>query len=264
MQATLPRLLLFDLDDTLLHSNKIISDYTTNVLRACQQRGMLVGFATARGESNILPFVEQVKPDIVVSSGGAMIRYHDEIIDTQMFSGEETAAILRSGLQLMSHDCLMTVDTLDAYYGNYAGDATGILTGWGEVTAANFEEFHEPALKICVHLPGDDLAREVAAAVPGCDWLRFSGGQWYKFTKAKVTKESAAARLSDLLGIAPADMMAFGDDYSDIGMLRYCGTGVAVANAISEVIAAADVVVGSQDEDGPAVWLKQTVLRGVL
>ena len=255
MQATLPRLLLFDLDDTLLHSDKIISGYTTSVLHACQQRGMLVAFATARGESNILPFVEQVKPDIVVSSGGAMIRYHGEIIDTQMFSGDETAAILRSGLQLMGHDCLMTVDTLNAYYGNYAGDATGILTGWGKVTAANFEEFREPALKICVHLPGDDLARKVAAAVPGCDWLRFTGGQWYKFTKANVTKEHAAARLGELLGIGARDMMAFGDDYSDIGMLRYCGTGVAVANAIDEVKAVADVAVASQDEDGPAAYL---------
>lgn len=255
MQTSLPRLLLFDLDDTLLHSDKTITDYAVGVLHACQKRGMLVAFATARGESNIRPFVEQVKPDIVVSSGGAMIRYHGEVIDTQMFSGEETAAILRAGLELMGPDCLITVDTLNAYYGNYAGDATGILTGWGEVTAADFEEFHEAALKICIHLPGDDLAREVAAAVPGCDWLRFTGGQWYKFTKANVTKEHAAARLGALLSIDARDMMAFGDDYSDIGMLRYCGTGVAVANAIDEVKAVADVVVASQDEDGPATYL---------
>ena len=260
----MPQLILLDLDDTLLRSDKTISAYSVRVLRACQAQGMLVAFATARGETNIRPFVEQVRPDIVVSSGGAMIRFHGEVIDTQMFAAEETAAILTSALQIMGSDCLITVDTPDAYYGNYAADATGLLTGWGEVIPADFAAFREPALKICLNLPEDAMARGIASAVSGCDWLRFSGGQWYKFTKARVTKESAAARLSELLGIAPTDMIAFGDDYSDIGLLRYCGTGVAVANAIPEVKAVADSVVGAQDEDGPAVWLENNVLQGAL
>ena len=258
----MPRLILLDLDDTLLRSDKTISAYSVRVLRACQAQGILVAFATARGETNIRPFVEQVRPDIVVSSGGAMIRFHGEVIDAQMFTAEETAALLTAGLRMMGSDCLITVDTPDAYYGNYAADATGLLTGWGEVIPADFAAFREPALKICLNLPEDGVARTIASAVLGCDWLRFTGGQWYKFTKAKVTKESAAARLSELLGITPTDMIAFGDDYSDIGLLRYCGTGVAVANAIPEVKAVADAVVGAQDEDGPAVWLERNVLQG--
>ena len=260
----MPRLILLDLDDTLLRSDKTISAYSARVLAACQERGMLVAFATARGESNILPFVEQVRPDIVISSGGALIRCHGEIIDAQMFSGDETAAILGAGIRLMGRECLMTVDTLDAYYGNYAGDATGILTGWGEVRWADFETFREPSLKICVHLPGDAHAQEVAAAVPGCDWLRFTGGQWYKFTRANINKERAAARLSELLRVPAQDMIAFGDDTSDIGMLRYCGMGVAVANAIDEVKAAAKMIVASQDDDGPAAYLATHVLGEAL
>lgn len=260
----MPRLILLDLDDTLLRSDKTISAYSVRVLRACQAQGILVAFATARGESNILPFVEQVQPDIVISSGGAMIRFHGDVIDTQLFTADETAAILTAALRLMGPDCLITVDTLNAYYGNYAGDATGVLIGWGEVHYVHFEEFREPSLKICVHLPDDDYASQVAAAVPGCDWLRFTGGQWYKFTKANVTKEDAAARLSELLGIDPQDMLAFGDDYSDIGLLRYCGTGIAVANAIDEVKAVADIVVASQDEDGPAVYLAGMYLSDIL
>ena len=260
----MPRLILLDLDDTLLRSDKTISDYSVRVLRACQQQGMLVAFATARGESNIRPFVEQVKPDIIVASGGAVIWSGGEIIDAQMFSAEETAALCQAAIKRIGHDCLITVDTLDAYYGNYQADPTEILTGWGEVIRADFAEFKEAALKICVYLPDDDAARAIASVVPGCDWLRFSGDQWYKFTKANVTKEYAAARLSELLNIAPSDMIAFGDDTSDIGMLRYCGTGVAVDNAIPEVKAAADVIVGSQDQDGPAAYLAQTCLHGML
>lgn len=260
----MPRLLLFDLDDTLLHSDKTISAYTVKVLGACRERGMLIAFATARGETNIKPFIDLVKPDIVVSSGGAMIRSRGELIDAQTFSGDETAAILTESLRLVGRECLITVDTLDAYYGNYAGDAAGMLTGWGEVRLADFGAFRERALKICVHLPDDEAASLVAASVPGCDWLRFTGSQWYKFTKANVTKGRAAARLSERLGIGAQDMIAFGDDYSDIDMLRYCGTGVAVANAIEEVKAVADVIVASQDEDGPAAYLEASFLSDVL
>ena len=256
------RLILLDLDDTLLHSDKTVSPYTARVLRACQEKGLLVAFATARGETNIRPFVEQVKPDVVIASGGALIRRGGEIIDARLFSGEETAAMLSAALRLNGPDCLITVDTPDTYYGNYLGDASETLQGWGEVRWVDFTAFREPSLKICLHLPDDDMARAVAEASPGCDWLRFSGSQWYKFTKPDINKAAAARRLSALMNIPREEMAAFGDDTSDIGMLRWCGTGVAVANAIPEVKAVADVIVASQDEDGPAAYLEKTYLRG--
>ena len=258
---TKPALILFDLDDTLLRSDKTISAYSERVLKACQAQGMLIAFATARGETNIQPFVKQIGPDIVISSGGAMIRWRGKLIDAQTFTPDETAAILTAGQALQGKDCLITVDALDGYYGNYLADADGLLTGWGEVRSADFSSFRKPALKICVYLPEDEAARQVAAAVPGCDWLRFTGGQWYKFTKANVHKAYAAARLSELLGIPPEEMLAFGDDISDLEMLRYCGIGAAVMNAIPEIKAAADIIVASQDEDGPAAWLDQTYLQ---
>ena len=260
----MPALILFDLDDTLLHSDKSISGYTIDVLKKCQSKGIYIAFATARGETNIQPFVEQVQPDIVISSGGAMIRWRDKIIDAQMFTPDETAALLTTGISLQGRECLITVDALGGYYGNFLADADGLLTGWGEVISADFSNFREPTLKICFNLSDTETARQVAAAVPGCDWLQFTGSQWYKFTKANVNKASAAARLSELLGIVPENMLAFGDDISDLGMLRYCGTGVAVANAIPEVKAAADVIVGSQDEDGPASYLASIYLEGAL
>lgn len=256
-----PALILLDLDDTLLHSDKSISAYSIQVLNTCRKQGMLVAFATARGESNIRPFIEQVQPDIVISSGGAMIRWRDKVIDAQTFAPDETAAILAAGQGLMGKECLITVDALDGYYGNYLADADGLLTGWGEVISADFSQFRKPALKICVHLPDDGAARQVADAVPGCDCLRFTGSQWYKFTKANVTKAYAAARISELLGIPPENMLAFGDDVSDLELLRYCGTGAAVANAIPEIKAAADIIVGSQNDDGPAAYLDQTYLQ---
>ena len=52
------------------------------------------------------------------------------------------------------------------------------------------------------------------------------------------------------------NVTAFGDDGPDIGMLRLCGTGVAMGNAIDAVKEAADIVIGSNDEDGIGEYLE--------
>ena len=45
-------------------------------------------------------------------------------------------------------------------------------------------------------------------------------------------------------------MTAFGDDLPDIGMLKLCGTGVAMGNASEDLKAVADVVCGDVAQDG--------------
>ena len=57
--------------------------------------------------------------------------------------------------------------------------------------------------------------------------------------------------------MALAEIAAFGDDTPDIGMLRLCGLGVAMGNAVPAVKAAADLVIGTNDEDGIAEWLEE-------
>ena len=55
--------------------------------------------------------------------------------------------------------------------------------------------------------------------------------------------------------------IAFGDDFADIGMLKLCGTGIAMGNAIPEVKAAADAVIGTNDADGIAAYLREYLLK---
>ena len=54
------------------------------------------------------------------------------------------------------------------------------------------------------------------------------------------------------LGIDVRDALAFGDSLNDIPMLEAAGAGVAVANAEPATQAAADLVIASNDEGGPA------------
>ena len=66
--------------------------------------------------------------------------------------------------------------------------------------------------------------------------------------------------ITEVCGFGTESIIAFGDDYADIGMLQLCGTGVAMWNAIDEVKDKADVVIGSNDEDGIAVFIENEII----
>ena len=91
--------------------------------------------------------------------------------------------------------------------------------------------------------------------MPCCDCVRFSDGYWYKFTKKGVTKENAVLKVCSACKIAPENIIAFGDDFADIGMLRLCGAGIAMGNAVQDVKEAADMVIGTNDDEGIAEYL---------
>ena len=245
------QMILTDLDDTLLRSDKTISPYTVDVLRRCRAAGAVIGFSTARGEARIRPYIDLIQPDVIISSGGAMVRLNGEIIHSVMFSAEESCALVGEGLR---RGCLVTADVPGGNYRNYYADSADAVMGNASYT--DFSGFAEPALKICIDLSEPAVAAEIAQSVPGCDWLRFTGGDWYKFTRAGATKEGAIAALCGHLDISPAEIAAFGDDLGDIGMLKMCGVGVAVANAVAEVRAVADELTNSNDDDGVARWLE--------
>jgi len=252
------RLILTDLDATLLRSDKTISARTADVLRRCREAGILIGFSTARAEYNSIPFIEQIRPDAVIASAGALVRLHGEIVHSVMFSEAETRTLLDEGL---SRGCEVTVDALSGHYWNYTTDpAVGDPT-WGHPIHTDYSCFSEPALKLCIQLPSEADAAQIASCVPACDWLHFSGGDWYKFTRAGATKEGAILALCARLGITPADVIAFGDDVTDAGMLELCGRGVAMANARPEVKQIADAVTGSNDHDGVADYLEEHILH---
>ena len=56
-------------------------------------------------------------------------------------------------------------------------------------------------------------------------------------------------------------MVAFGDDFNDIGMLQFCGKGIAMKNAIPEVKAIADEICLSNEEDGVAKWITENLKK---
>lgn len=250
------KLLLFDLDETLLRSDKTISARTLQAIHKCRERGILIGISTSRAEHNCMTFLPELTPDLLIASGGAVVKYQDAYIYTAEFSVEETRSMITCAREICGADCEITIDTLDAHYWNYKEDPKKADSTWGETIYTDFMDYSEKALKLCVEISDEELAQKLAARLSDCDCLRFSGSAWYKFTRKEATKENAIRKACKACNIALNDVTAFGDDGPDIGMLKLCGTGVAMGNAIDAVKEAADVVIGSNDADGIAEYLE--------
>ncbi len=239
------KLLLFDLDGTLLRSDKTISKRTLSVLKQCREKGILIGISTSRNEQNSLVYLKELMPDILISSGGALVKYGTKYIYKAEFSVAETNAMINMVKTVCGNNCEITIDTIDAHYWNYKVDPKKLDQNWGDSIYTDFSDFTKCSLKMCVEIFEQNKANELAEKLSDCDCIRFSDGYWYKFTKKNVTKENAIMRITEVCGFDTDSIIVFGDDYVDIGMLKLCGVGVAMGNAIEEVKAIADIVIGS-------------------
>ncbi len=76
---------------------------------------------------------------------------------------------------------------------------------------------------------------------------------WLDLAPVGVTKASGLQFVVDQLGMSAADTLAIGDGRNDIEMLEWAGRGVAMGQAVQQVIDAADDVTGIVSEDGAAI-----------
>ena len=229
-------------------------------LKKCKENDILIGVSTSRSEQNSLVYLNELMPDILISSGGALVKYKTEYIYRAEFSEEETNVMIDMARNICGNDCEITIDTIDAHYWNYKIDPKKLDKSWGDSIYTDFSDFNECSLKMCVEIFNQDKADELAHRLSDCDCIRFSDGFWYKFTKKNVTKENAIIKITEVCGFSIDSIIVFGDDYADIGMLELCGIGVAMGNAIDEVKERADIVIGSNDEDGIADFIENEIL----
>lgn len=125
------RLLLFDLDGTLLRSDKTLSPATLKALSRCRKKGIGIGISTSRGERNALSFITVLQPDVLIASGGALAKYHGEYIVRAEFSPEETRRMIAAAREICGEGCEITIDTIDSHFWNYQIDPKKQDKSWG-------------------------------------------------------------------------------------------------------------------------------------
>lgn len=251
------RLVVTDLDNTLLHRDKTVSDYTVSVFKRLRERGILVAFATARYfrtvEEWIIPSIG-VQPDIVISLNGAYAYANDRSLYQSTFSpdvGNELVTAVRKagGMVTVGTDRIRYCERVieDSH------KSFSVACKFDEPIGENFHY---------MDLRGVNTAAldKIAGDFPTLRIQGYTDSALVTFQHINARKETALTAVMEQLNVSPNEVAAFGDDRNDIEMLRICGVKVAVANALDEVKAVADYVCGDCDEDGVARWLEENVL----
>lgn len=252
------KLILTDLDHTLLRQDGSISEKTLNVLERCREKGIQFAIATARYWIGAEKYIEKLRPDYEITTDGTLIHSKDRCIYSCEFSETETNEIVRSLLKCLP-ETEITVASKKLVFWN-----SKHISESEKLYKAVYNDYSNPldvrANKIVAELPEERIAREIADKI-GCKLQCYRGENWYSFMPNGAGKPAAIEYLSKVSEINLKDIVAFGDDHNDMEMLQLCGRGIAVANAVPQVLKICDETTLSNDEDGVACWLKDNCLQ---
>lgn len=269
-------LIAFDLDGTILNSQKKLSQGNLTALSRCAQLGIEIVPATGRAAEGIPENIREI-PGVrygITTNGGA-------IVDLR------TMKPLKS-CTLSNETVLELIGIIKKYHAMY----DPYINGKGISQTAFIEHMDEYGIDPTVQ----KMIRETREIVPDAEaFVRETGTDVEKLNvffgnleereclrrelsqrkdiiissslsnnlelnAQGATKGEGLLWLADYLGIPRMDTIAFGDGENDISMLMAAGIGIAMRNGTDSAKAAADEQTLTHDEDGVAAALERLVL----
>lgn len=251
------KMIVMDLDETLLRFDKTISSYTLDTLAKCRAKGIKTVFATARSTQAASRLPEMFEPDVFIGYGGALAVAKNQILCRYAIPAEMSFELIG--------DCLRQPEIISIHAINEhlaLTNKTGTLgADASHYQLADFTTVRGPSyLKISVVSTNPAVVERIAGHYPLCDMLRYTGEDLYRFAHRNAVKWQAIKVVAKYYDINTSHIIAFGDDVNDLEMIHNCGVGVAVANAIDACKSVADDICDTNNKDGVAKWLETNVL----
>lgn len=261
------RVIALDLDGTLTNNQKEVTAATKEALDNAMEQGARLVLASGRPVYGIVPVAKSLALD---TKGGYILAYNGgQIIDCKTNEVLYSQYLPSDVIPLLYDYAKSKGYALLGYKGNeiitespddiYVREESRInKMNVRKVDMLTDELDAKPTKLLMTGDPKDMLKaeEELREAVKDRIDVYRSAPFFMELVPKGIDKAKSLTRLLSLLNLTPKDMMAFGDGYNDLSMLRLAGMGVAMANAAPEVRAEADFVTLSNEEDGVAHALK--------
>lgn len=271
------KVIIMDVDGTLTNGKKVVTPQTEEALLKAEEKGAILILASGRPTSGLMDLARELKMDkhhgLLVSYNGSKVVdcETNETLFNQALSIEEAKAVLE---HMKKFDRVRPmIDKGEYMYVNNVYD--NWITWNGKPFDVIQYESRGGKFKLCEI---DDLAVFVDYPVnkilttsdpeylqahyqemmePFKDTLScmFTGDFYFEFTAQGIDKAKALDTVLIPMGYTREEMIAFGDGHNDASMVKYAGTGVAMANAVQDLKDIADEVTLSNEEDGIAASL---------
>jgi len=248
------KMIVTDLDETLLKTDKSISENTKSVLISCREAGFKVVYATGRGGSAEHKISSDYFDGRIIFNG-AIARINDEIVYNRVIPYQSARPLLIAcneyGLKTASQ-----FNGMD--YSNF-----NVTNEWSFIKDYKMVDFSKHTLdaeKIYMVVNNADDVKFIEKHLNNDIYLTVSKDNLGQVMHKDATKSKAIAALAQKWEINASEIIAFGDDLNDIDMLRFAGISVAMENALPEVKAIADYTCQNNNDDGVANWLLEYLL----
>jgi Cof subfamily protein (haloacid dehalogenase superfamily) len=259
-----------DLDRTLVGEDYELHTRTKSAITAAQAAGIHVVIVTGRMFRSVRPYLERAGiDDLVVCYQGAIVadpvsgRFLRHVTIPLELARETISAVEREGFQLNCYvDDNLYVAKMTPEAHSYAEhqqipiDTVGDLHDWLVSPPTKLVVIGDPKAL-------DGLAERLREQFNGRLYISKSLPFFLELASPEVSKGAGLGFVAEQLGFTVAETVAFGDGENDVELLDWAGYAVAVANANAKVLARADFVCPSVEEEGVAQTIEAMLAAGV-
>ncbi len=260
------KMIVLDIDDTLLTPDHTISPKTKEALIEVQKKGVQVVLCSGRPTVGMIPIAKELEVD---KYGGYVISYNganiveietNNIIYENSLSVEQIHRLYdlskSAGIGIHTYSDVHILAEKEYKQTKFESD----LVGMPIKIIENFKEVvNKPVVKaIMVDEPSVLKSIEDKVFPHTKDLsVTYSKPFFLEFMNNAVNKGLSLKYLCEKLGVKQSEVIAFGDSHNDLAMLEYAGMGVAMGNAVNEVKEMANFVTKTNTEDGIAYTLEK-------
>ncbi|MFD5029740.1 HAD-IIB family hydrolase [Streptomyces sp. NPDC058405] len=268
-----PRLIATDLDGTLLHDDKSVSDRTIAALAAAEKAGIEVFFVTGRPSRWMDVVSEHVHGHglAICANGAAVVDLHagGELVEVRALD-RETALTVVQALRDAAPGTTYAVELTtgihyEPTYPPFHEDPGATVATAEKLLGTADQGPAAPVVKLLAHHPDltpDGFLTLARTAVGDLATItRSSPTALLEVSGLGVSKASTLALCCAERGISSDEVVAFGDMPNDLEMLTWAGTSYAMGNAHPDVLAAASGRTATNNEDGVAVVIEEILAR---
>lgn len=263
------KMLVVDLDDTLLDSNLTISDETKSAVAAVLDRGIHVVIASGRPTESIYPHAFELGlPEgvfLISYNGACLSEFRTNKVRYQNNLQHETFIRLcdvADHFNLYIHTYLNGVIVTDKP--NKFTDFESELTGLKVNVVQNLRQYVGTDVVKVLLLQEPDIIKAAESRIrslklPGLT-TTISKPFFLECTNRGVDKNKTVSIALSKYGIDKRHVMAIGDGFNDLSMIQGCGIGVAMGNACSEIKDSANFITRSNNDHGVAHAIKKLII----
>ncbi|MBR0386038.1 MAG: HAD family phosphatase [Erysipelotrichaceae bacterium] len=261
------RIIACDLDETLLNDEHEVSERDIESIKKAAAEGIRFVLASGRGFTSMFPLMKQLglndsENEYTIRYNGAVIteNRNNKVLYSAGLDFEKASRLFEFGVRKRLCVHVYTLDNV--YIHNYIAAERYHVEGRMpiiEYFEDDIEQMRDSGIIKVLYMDPDmeklkSLEPEMGELLKDVQ-VSYSSNRYMEFTTAGIRKATGLVHLAQILNDDISETVAVGDHLNDLPMIETAGLGVAVANAVEEVKAAAGLVLKATNNDDPITEL---------